>query len=101
MSGNNSYPADELLDNSPDPVLTLDLPDRSGIEVLEEIRRRNGGSEVFILTNHTAPGFRERCLRAGANHFLNKSKDFEKMAKLLRQPRLLPKRKSEKTGKKE
>jgi len=39
---------------------------------------------VLICTNYPYPQFREKCLNAGANVFLDKSTEFEKIPDILR-----------------
>jgi DNA-binding NarL/FixJ family response regulator len=38
---------------------------------------------VIILTNYPYPGYRQRCLNAGADFFLDKSTEFDQIPKLL------------------
>jgi DNA-binding NarL/FixJ family response regulator len=40
---------------------------------------------VVICTNYPYPEFREECLSAGANLFLDKSAEFEKIPSILRE----------------
>lgn len=58
----------------PDVVLLdLNLPDRSGLEVLREIRRRFFDLPVVILTMSDEPDVVDEALRAGANGYLVKN----------------------------
>jgi DNA-binding NarL/FixJ family response regulator len=40
---------------------------------------------VLICTNYPYPQYREECLTAGANFFLDKSAEFEKIPAILRE----------------
>lgn len=58
-------------------VLDLNMPRRSGIEVLRAIRQQPTPCTVLILTSHDEPSLRAACLDAGADAFLHKTTDFE------------------------
>jgi CheY-like chemotaxis protein len=59
-------------------VLDFDMPGANGLEVLHHIRAVPALRDcvVIILTSHAEPSLREACMAAGADHFLDKSKDF-------------------------
>ena len=70
---------------NPDAViLDLQMPGGSGLDVLRAIRPDHPGLYVLICTNYAYPQFREECLSAGANYFLDKSTEFEKIPDILR-----------------
>jgi CheY-like chemotaxis protein len=58
-------------------ILDLGLPDRPGIEVLDELRKdeRTGRIPVLVLTADTDPGQEARLLVSGALAYLNKPMD--------------------------
>ena len=69
-----------------DFVMVVDLDHlTSGIAVLDHIKRHNRHCTVIMLTNCAHIEFRQRCLDAGANHFLEKSREFSRVANVLRQ----------------
>ncbi len=71
---------------NPDAViLDLQMPGGSGLDVLRAIRPDHPGLCVLICTNYPYPQFREECLSAGANYFLDKSTEFEKIPDILRE----------------
>jgi DNA-binding NarL/FixJ family response regulator len=73
-----------LLEQRPDAaIVDLDLDDGSGLEVLRQARKELPGLLVIILTNHSSAQHRAECLAAGADHFLDKSYDFERLPGLL------------------
>ena len=55
-------------------VLLLDiaLPDRSGIEILKQLRDELPDMAVLMLSIHREDQYAIRCLKAGAAGFLNK-----------------------------
>ncbi len=69
---------------SPDLViLDVRLPGRSGIQALPDIRSLAPDAEVFVFTNFPLERYRSRCLDAGASRFLDKSKDFLELCRLV------------------
>jgi DNA-binding NarL/FixJ family response regulator len=71
---------------NPDAViLDLQMPGGSGLDVLRVTRRDHPGLYVLICTNSPYPQYREECLSAGANFFLDKSAEFERIPAILRE----------------
>jgi DNA-binding NarL/FixJ family response regulator len=66
-------------------ILDLQMPGGSGLDVLRAIRPNHPGLYVLICTNYPYPQYRKECLSAGANYFLDKSAEFEKIPALLHQ----------------
>lgn len=70
---------------NPDAViLDLQMPGGTGLEVLRAIRQSHPSVWVLICTNYPYPQYREECAAAGANYFLDKSAEFEKIPQILR-----------------
>jgi DNA-binding NarL/FixJ family response regulator len=63
-------------------ILDIRLPDGSGIDVLQNIKRGEPAPIVIILTNYPFPGYRQKCLQAGADFFLDKSTEFDQIPQL-------------------
>jgi DNA-binding NarL/FixJ family response regulator len=53
-------------------ILDISLPDRSGLDILQDIRRNWPAMQVLILSSHPEGSFAIRALKAGASGFLNK-----------------------------
>lgn len=53
-------------------LLDIGLPDKSGLEVLKEIKERKPGIPVLILTMHAEKQYAVRVLRAGASGYMTK-----------------------------
>jgi DNA-binding NarL/FixJ family response regulator len=66
-------------------ILDLQMPGGSGLDVLRAIRMDYPDLYVLICTNYPYPQYREECLTAGANFFLDKSAEFEKIPAILRE----------------
>lgn len=74
-----------ILETNPDAViLDLQMPGGSGLEVLRAVRRAHANLCVVICTNFPYPQYREECIAAGANFFLDKSSEFEKIPSIFR-----------------
>ena len=63
-------------------ILDILMPGGSGIKVLENIKQSGVGPMVIVLTNYPYPVFRQKCLQAGADFFLDKSTEFDQIPKL-------------------
>jgi DNA-binding NarL/FixJ family response regulator len=75
-----------IREKAPDAVvLDLQMPGGSGLDVLRAIRPDHPHLYVLLCTNYPDPQYREECLSAGADYFLDKSADFEKIPVILRQ----------------
>ncbi|GIK41819.1 MAG: two-component system response regulator [Chloroflexota bacterium] len=66
-------------------ILDIRMPDGSGIDVLRQIKQDGAGPIIIILTNYPFPGYRQRCLQAGADFFLDKSTEFDQIPALFEQ----------------
>jgi two-component system, NarL family, invasion response regulator UvrY len=53
-------------------VLDLTLPDKSGLDVLKELRQERPKLPVLVLTMHSEDQYAVRVLKAGASGYLNK-----------------------------
>jgi two-component system, NarL family, invasion response regulator UvrY len=56
-------------------LLDISLPDRSGFDVLSELRPLETAPLVVVLTWHTEPSYAARAIAAGAHGYLTKSVD--------------------------
>lgn len=65
-------------------ILDVELPGGTGIDVLKAISGAQPMPRVIMLTNNPQPAYREKCCRAGAEFFFDKTLEFEKVAQVLR-----------------
>jgi two-component system, NarL family, response regulator DevR len=65
-------------------LLDIELPDGDGISVLKVVKRMTPAPAVVMFTNYTDEYYRQRCAAAGADFFLDKSKQFDEIPGLLR-----------------
>lgn len=54
-------------------ILDIDLPDGSGIDLLQTFKKERPGVIVAMLTNFPTSEFKQSCLTFGADHFYEKS----------------------------
>jgi len=77
----------EKLDVVPYDVIVVDVELRpgSGIGVIREARARTREAAddchvwIIVLTNYDLPTVRERCIQAGADHFLDKMREIDQL----------------------
>lgn len=69
---------------SPDVVI-LDsrMIERNGLQVLKEIKAGNTAPVVIVLSTDPYPQYREMCRQLGADFFLDKDTEFDRVNKVL------------------
>jgi DNA-binding NarL/FixJ family response regulator len=63
-------------------ILDIRMPGGSGIDVLQRVKQDEPAPVVIILTNYPYPAYRQKCLQAGADFFLDKSTEFDQTPEL-------------------
>ena len=66
-------------------ILDLHLPDANGLELVEKIRSHFPGTRVLVFSRYEDRLFAERSLRAGANGYLEKTRDAGSLLTAIRQ----------------
>ena len=68
-------------------IVDLSLRQGSGLGVITQLRRQAVAERLLliVLTNHAQPVLQQACRAAGADHFLDKSRDFRSVRLLLEQ----------------
>ena len=76
----------EMIKRERPDVLLLDisLPDRSGFDVLTEMRPLETAPLVVVLTWHTEPSYAARAIAAGAHGYVNKAVEPEALLAAIR-----------------
>jgi response regulator of citrate/malate metabolism len=64
-------------------VLDIHLPDGNGIALLPEIKANSSKCRVLVLTDYPYPQYRKKCLEQGADHFLVKAVDIDRVPEIL------------------
>ena len=65
-------------------ILDIRLPGVSGIDILRSIKREELAPLVIMLTSYPYPQYRKECEAAGADYFLNKSTEFDRIGEILK-----------------
>jgi len=64
-------------------ILDLSLQSGSGINVLEYIKKHHATIKVIVFTHYTDEFYVDRCKRAGADYFFDKSFQFMQLREVL------------------
>lgn len=81
----NERDAVGLLHRRPVDVVILDLQLRqgTGFGVLKSLSPGNPRPHVVVLTNYDLPEYRHEALQLGADHFLDKSREYHRVPEIL------------------
>jgi DNA-binding response OmpR family regulator len=71
------------LENPDVVLLDINLPSKSGLSLLTHIRDKQLQTKVIIITNEDGSYYRKLCLDRGADYFIDKAYDFEKLPGIL------------------
>ena len=66
-------------------ILDIRMPGGNGLQALERIKASDSAPMVIMLTAFPYPQYRKKCLELGAEHFFDKSTEFEQVAQVLQQ----------------
>lgn len=66
-------------------ILDLQLHTGSGFGVLRALHRRPAPPRVIVFTNFAISAYRDTALALGATHFLDKSRDYDRLPAVLRE----------------
>ncbi|KVF78363.1 response regulator transcription factor [Burkholderia diffusa] len=58
-------------------IVDLRLADGSGLDLIGMLSKAAPRIVTIVLTNHSAPAFREACATAGADYFFDKTAEFD------------------------
>jgi DNA-binding NarL/FixJ family response regulator len=73
-----------ITESRPDvAIFDVKLAQGNGIEALAEVKRRLPGLHGIVMSNYATPQHRKASVDAGAEHFLDKSAEFERITEIL------------------
>ncbi len=76
---------DLIVEGAPDIVVTdIEMPEMTGLELAQEIKRRRLGPRVIILTTFARSGYLRRALDSGVSGYLLKDAPSEQLAAAVR-----------------
>lgn len=64
-------------------LLDINLPDKSGIELLKYIKHNMPGIKVMMITNQSDDYYQNLCRDEGADFFFDKTNDFDKIGETI------------------
>ena len=64
-------------------ILDIRLPQRSGIDMLKDIKEQPAAPIVIMVTNYPYRQYRQACMAAGADYFFSKIDEFEMIRETL------------------
>ncbi|AOI88511.1 response regulator transcription factor [Burkholderia pseudomultivorans] len=64
-------------------IVDLRLADGSGLELIGMLSKAMPRIVTIVLTNHSAPAFREACATAGADYFFDKTAEFDAACRVI------------------
>lgn len=83
-AGNSQEAIEVVRKTKPDVViLDIKMPGENGIEVLRKLKNEFEELKFIMLTNYTYTQYETECFKYGADYFLSKSDEFEKLFEVL------------------
>lgn len=64
-------------------VLDIRIYGDNGIKALQQIRKNGYKGRIIILTNFPFPIYKAKCLEYGADYFLSKTDDFDRLPNIV------------------
>jgi len=85
FTATNYHSALEILNKEHADIVLLDiqLPDKNGIDLLKHIIYHFSNTKVIVLSNLVSDFYQKLCKTAGAYHFIDKSRDFDKIPEVI------------------
>src|SRR6187551_2803779 len=65
-------------------VLDMSMPGRSGIELIQQVKREKSGVRVLVLSMHSEEQYAVRALKAGASGYLTKDSAADQLVAAIR-----------------
>ncbi|MCX6351081.1 MAG: response regulator [Bacteroidetes bacterium] len=65
-------------------LIVVGLGKFSGLELLKHINEKNTQTKIIMLTNYNEPFYQRRCAELGADFFIDKTTEFEKLPEILK-----------------
>jgi DNA-binding NarL/FixJ family response regulator len=83
-AGDFSQAIPMLSEYGPDiSVLDIHLPDKNGIDLLRHIKKNHPEMIVIMLTNESSEFYRKLCHSLGADYFVDKSTEFDRIPAII------------------
>lgn len=80
QTGNGRDAIDLIEKRTPDLLIAdIEMPEMTGLEVAEEIKRSNSICKVVIVTTFARPGYLERAMKAGVSGYILKDEPINEL----------------------
>ena len=93
LQANSHSDAIELIKEIQPDIVLMDIflrdNEKTGINLLKEIRANYPSIEVAVITNYADGFYRENCKHLGAHHFFDKTNEFDLIPKMI-QDKVMP-----------
>ena len=66
-------------------IVDVRMPKRSGLELLEDVKKTRKPPKMIMVTNFSTPENRDKCLSRGADFFFDKSSEIEEVMSLVKE----------------
>lgn len=64
-------------------ILDIRMDETSGIQLLKKFKNNSSDQKIIMLTNFPYPQYRKKCFEEGADYFLDKSTEFDEVARII------------------
>ncbi len=84
-SATNAFDALEMIQTDTPHLALLDInmPGKTGVELLKEIKQFYPSIKVMMVTNQSVDYYKPICKQMGAEYFIDKSTEFQAIPKLI------------------
>ena len=81
----NITDAKSMLKKTNDVVVITDIrmPNGDGFELLEYIKKNHKDLKTIMITNYEYPQYKEKAVKLGVDHFLNKTNELHRLIPIL------------------
>ncbi len=64
-------------------ILDIRMVETNGIQLLKKFKNNRSDQKIIMLTNFPYPQYRKKCFEEGADYFLDKSTEFDEVARII------------------
>lgn len=64
-------------------ILDIRMVETNGIQLLKKFKNIRSDQKIIMLTNFPYPQYRKKCFEEGADYFLDKSTEFDEVARII------------------
>jgi len=84
-ANNADHALQKIKNHTPDLILLdLNMPGKNGVDLLQDIKHDYPSTKVIIVSSHANQFYRGLCKDIGADNFIDKLTEFEKIPSLIK-----------------